>query len=94
MSKGNQMSRGRTVRVTLSPDDFGELCASANRRNMTPDAFLRKCVHLMLCDRLVDAVMDDEIAPDSLGSVLERTTPHVVPCSSEALTKSGAADRS
>jgi hypothetical protein len=54
--------RGSTIRVVLSPNDFRELCLCADRRSMTPDLFLREIVHLMLRDRLVDAVIDDEIS--------------------------------
>jgi hypothetical protein len=52
--------RGTTLRVVLSQDDFRELCLCADRRSMAPDLFLREVVHLMLRDRLVDAVIDDE----------------------------------
>jgi hypothetical protein len=56
------MNHGRTFRITLSPKNFHELCAAAERRNMPPEIFLREAIELMLRDRLIDAVMDDDIA--------------------------------
>jgi len=53
------MNRGRTFRITLSPEHSRELRAAAQQRNVPPGVFLRVVVELMLRDRLLDAVIDD-----------------------------------
>jgi hypothetical protein len=52
--------RGSTVRITLSPREFYELRVYAERRGVPPDLLLREAVRLMLCDGLIDAVIDDD----------------------------------
>jgi hypothetical protein len=61
------MNRGRTFRITLSPKNFHELCMAAERRNVSPEIFLRDAIELMLSDRLIDAVIDDDVARAAVG---------------------------
>jgi hypothetical protein len=59
--------RSRTYRIRLTADDVTRLLSAADRRGVYPETLLTEISRTVLRDRLVNAVLDDEVGKPSIA---------------------------